>query len=162
MSNIILVRTARPVPTTDARPRRFADDGRLPAREPLPAAVWWGQITPPSSPMPTDPFSEGNTPNLAGPLPRTSAAAARQLTLPKRGGARRLAAPRNSPGLASCSSGHAQGFVIQLSPAWRRCGLVNQRCLVNYQKIAGQRSSSLRRKLLYLGRRFVFDYRSSS
>src|SRR5580704_2316897 len=63
-----------------------------------------GQITPPSSPMPTHPFSEGNTPNLSGPLPRTSAAAARQLTLPKRGGAGRLAAPRNSPGLASCSS----------------------------------------------------------
>jgi hypothetical protein len=29
--------------------------------------------------------------------------------------------------------------VIQISPAWRRCGLVNHRCLVNYQKIAGQR-----------------------
>ena len=28
-----------------------------------------GQITPPSSPMPTDPFSEGNTPNLSGPYP---------------------------------------------------------------------------------------------
>jgi hypothetical protein len=58
-------------------------------------------------------------------------------SLPERSRAAR--GPAQFSGLGLLLLGHAQGFVIQISPAWRRCGLVNQRCLVNYQKIAGQR-----------------------